>query len=115
LTFTGRLLPIKGAHLLHFGFATTDEIATELARRLRAQRLAQNLQQSELAARAGISEKTVRTFERTGRASLDVFLRIVSALGLADSLSDLFELKAKSIRDMELAAQKRIRAGRRRR
>jgi transcriptional regulator with XRE-family HTH domain len=100
--------------VLHFGFATTDEIAIELAGRLRAHRLAQDLQQSELAARAGISEKTVRTFERTGRVSLDVFLRIVSALGLAESLSDLFALKVNSIRDMELAEQKRMRARRRR-
>jgi transcriptional regulator with XRE-family HTH domain len=100
--------------VLHFGFATTDEIATELARRLRAHRLAQDLQQSEVAARAGISEKTLRTFERKGRVSLDVFLRIVSALGLAESLSDLFALKVKSIRDMELAEQKRTRARRKR-
>ena len=43
--------------MLHFGLATTDEIAAELAMRLRAHRLAQNLQQSELAARARIPGK----------------------------------------------------------
>lgn len=99
--------------MLHFGLAATDEIAAELAIRLRAQRLAQNLQQSELAARAGISRKTLSTFEQSGRVSLDVFLRIVAALGLSESMAPLFELKPKSIREMEMIEQKRQRASRR--
>jgi transcriptional regulator with XRE-family HTH domain len=99
--------------MLHFGLATTDEIAEELAARLRAHRLAQNLQQSELAARAGISRKTVTTFEQSGKVSLDVLLRIVAALGLSESLSTLFEIKQTSIREMELAEQQRKRASRR--
>jgi transcriptional regulator with XRE-family HTH domain len=97
----------------HFGLATTDEIAEELATRLRACRLAQNLQQSELAARAGISRKTLTTFEQSGKVSLDIFLRIVAALGLSESMSTLFELKQKSIREMELNEQRRQRASRR--
>jgi transcriptional regulator with XRE-family HTH domain len=99
--------------MLHFGLATTDEIAEALAKRLRAHRLAQNLQQSELAARAGISRKTVTTFEQSGKVSLDVFLRVVAALGLSESMSPLFEQKQKSIREMELAEQRRQRASRR--
>jgi len=99
--------------LLHFGLATTDEIAEELATRLRARRLVQNLRQSELAARAGISRKTLTTFEQSGKVSLDVFLRIVAALGLSESMSTLFEVKEKSIRQMELAEQQRQRASRR--
>lgn len=99
---------------MYFGLATSEEIAEELASRLRACRLAQNLQQSELAARAGISRKTLTTFEQSGRVSLDVFLRIVAALGLSESLSQLFEVKQKSIREMELAAQQRQRASRKR-
>lgn len=98
--------------MIHFGLATTDEIAGELATRLRAHRLAQNLQQSELAARAGVSRKTVTTFEQSGKVSLDVLLRIVAALGLSESLSTLFEVKQQSIREMELAEQRRQRASR---
>jgi len=98
--------------MFHFGLASTEEIAEELASRLRAHRLAQNLQQSELAARAGISRKTLSTFEQTGKVSFEVFLRIVAALGLSDSMSALFEHKQISIRDMELAEQKRQRASR---
>lgn len=99
--------------LVHFGLATTDEIAGHLAARLRAHRLAQNLQQSELAERAGVSRKTLTTFERSGKVSLDVFLRIVAALGLSESLSTLFEAKQQSIKEMELAEQRRQRASRR--
>jgi transcriptional regulator with XRE-family HTH domain len=99
--------------MLHFGLATTDEIAREIASRLRGHRLAQNLPQRELAARAGISLKTLTTFEHSGRVSLDVFLRVVAALGLSESLSTLFKVKQQSIREMELAEQRRQRASRR--
>ncbi len=99
--------------MLHFSLATTDEIAQEFGCRLRAHRLAQNLQQNELAARAGISPKTLGDFERSGRGSLNVFLRVAMALGLIESMSSSFELKPKSIKDMEMASQKRQRASRR--
>lgn len=101
---------------MQFDLATTDEIAREFGARLRAHRLAQNLQQSELAARAGISERSLSNFERSGRGAVDVFLRIALALGLVESMSSLFELKPKSIKAMEQASLKRMRAsGRRRR
>jgi transcriptional regulator with XRE-family HTH domain len=100
---------------MQFDFATTDEIAAEFGARIRAQRLAQNLQQSELAARAGVSERSLSNFERSGRATFDVFLRIIMALGLIDSMSPLFELKPKSIKAMEQASIHRVRASRRNR
>jgi DNA-binding XRE family transcriptional regulator len=100
-------------NMLHFGLAGTDEIAREFGKRLRAHRLAQNIQQAELAARAGISRRTLIDFEHSGRGSFDVFLRVAMALGLIDSMSGLFELKPKSIKDMEKASEKRQRASRR--
>lgn len=99
--------------MVHFGLATTDEIAEELAARLRAHRLAQNLTQRELAARAGISHRTLTTFEQSGKVSLDVFLRIVDVLGLSESLSTLFEQKQQTIKEMEVAQRQRKRASRR--
>ncbi len=99
--------------ILHFELATSDEIAQEFGSRIRAHRLAANLQQSELAARAGISERALRNFERSGRGSFDLFLRVAMALGLIESLSSLFELKPISIKAMERASQKRQRASRR--
>ncbi len=98
---------------MHFGLAATNEIAQEFGKRLRAHRLAQNVKQTELAARAGISLRTLVDFEHYGRGSLNVFLRVASALGLIESMSGLFELKPKSIRDMEKRSEKRQRASRR--
>jgi transcriptional regulator with XRE-family HTH domain len=97
---------------LHFNLSTPDEIAREFGVRLRGHRLAQNLQQSDLAARAGVSERALRNFERSGRGSFELFLRIALALGLIESMSDLFELKPKSIKAMEQASLKRQRASR---
>lgn len=96
-----------------FALSTTDEIAQEFGRRLRAHRLAENLQQSELAARAGVSERSLRNFERTGQGSFDLFLRVAMALGLIESMSELFEVKSRSIKAMEQASRKRERAPRR--
>lgn len=98
--------------VLHFGLASTDEIAEEFGKRFRAHRLFQNISQEELAARAGISRKTLFDFEHSGRGSFEIFLRIAMALGLIDSMSGLFDLRPKSIREMENASQKRQRARR---
>ncbi len=98
--------------MLTFDLASTNEIAREFGARLRAHRLAQNLQQNELAARAGVSDRALRNFERSGRGSLDLFIRVAMALGLVESMSSLFELKPKSIKAMEQASLKRQRASR---
>jgi transcriptional regulator with XRE-family HTH domain len=99
--------------MLTFELASTNEVAREFGNRLRAHRLAQNLQQNELAARAGVSERALRNFERSGRGSFDLLLRVAMALGLIESMSNLFELKPKSIKAMEQASLKRQRASRR--
>jgi transcriptional regulator with XRE-family HTH domain len=97
---------------MHFALSSSQEIAEELGQRLRAQRLSQNLQQEELANRAGISERALRNLERNGQATLDNFIRVVMALGLAEELGRLFELKPKSIKAMEAASVRRQRASR---
>ena len=97
--------------MLHFDLATVEEICVELASRLRAHRLAQNITQAALAGRAGISMGTVRNFESKGQTTLESLIKIVMALGLAASLSDLFVLRATTIRDMEKASVRRQRAG----
>lgn len=98
---------------MHFNLATADEIACEIGGRLRAHRLSQNLQQSEVAGRAGVSLRTIVELEHSGRVSFDVLLRVAMALGVIESMSGVFELKPKSIKDMEKASQKRQRASRR--
>jgi transcriptional regulator with XRE-family HTH domain len=97
---------------MHFELASHEEITHALGERLRAHRLAQNLQQEELAARAGMSGRALRNLERGGQASLDNFVKVAMALGLAGGLDALFELKPRSIRAMEQASMRRQRASR---
>ena len=98
---------------MQFNLAISDEIAQEFGRRLRTHRLSENLQQSELAARAGVSERALRNFERSGHGSFDLFLRVAIALGLIDSMSSLFDVRPRSIKDMERSSKRRQRASRR--
>lgn len=95
--------------MLDFGFAAEQEIRMELGQRLRVQRLALRLSQAELAERAGMSASTVKLLETHGRCTLENFIRIVMALGLADQLQPLFLLQLRSIEQMEQAevAQRR--------
>lgn len=97
--------------------ATPAEILAVLGQRLRAQRLAQELPQGELAARAGLSLGALRKLERDGQCSLETVVRVVRALGLTSELDDLFSLRRHSIAQMEQAevARQRQRAPRRRR
>lgn len=88
---------------MDFGFATADEITAELARRLKRARLAQSLQQADVAERAGVSVGTIKTLERTGQSTLTSLIRVAQALGLVDSLQHLFEFEVHSIADMESA------------
>lgn len=61
-----------------------------LGSRARALRIARDLQQKELAERAGITPGTVVRFERTGRASIENVLRIAVALGVDAAFTALF-------------------------
>ena len=95
-----------------FEFITTPEVCQALGARLRAQRLAQNLQQAELAQKAGVSKLTVLKLENKGLVTFHSFIQVVRALGLLDELTEIFTLQSKSIAMMEAAdaAAKRVRA-----
>jgi transcriptional regulator with XRE-family HTH domain len=67
------------------------ETLVALGRRARELRVLKELQQSELAARAGLAPGTVQRFERTGRASIENVLRIAAVLGAEEGLARLFE------------------------
>jgi transcriptional regulator with XRE-family HTH domain len=99
-----------------FVLSTTPEVCLTLGARLRAQRLAQNMQQAELAQRAGVSKLTILNLENKGSVTLQSFIQVVRALGLVDELAPLFALQPKSIALMEAAdaASRRVRASARR-
>ncbi|MBE0475025.1 helix-turn-helix domain-containing protein [Rhodoferax sp.] len=99
--------------MFDFSLASFDEIAHELGARLKALRLAQGLQQIELASRAGVSRYVVQELEGSGKCTLLSLLRIVQALGRESELQGLFELKVNSIAQMEAAnSARRVRAPR---
>jgi len=67
-------------------FSTPQDICRELARRCKALRLALNMGQRELAARAGEAFGTVRRLEGGKAIGLENFVRILEALGRADEM-----------------------------
>jgi transcriptional regulator with XRE-family HTH domain len=69
---------------------TVPELQRLFADRARARRLALDLTQKGLAARAGLSLSSLKRFEQTGRVAFDGLLRLAVALNALDGLEDLF-------------------------
>lgn len=93
----------------YISLALPDEVCTELGRRARARRLALNIPVEELAARIGVSDKTLRSFELTGRCTLVTFVRILEALNALADLQSVLATQTHSIEDMRAQAQVRPR------
>jgi len=69
-----------------FEFMTIPELAKELGGRLRNCRLKRRFEQTELAERAGISDRTVRALEKGTGSSVESLLRVMKALGILEGL-----------------------------
>lgn len=85
-----------------FILSTPDEVLATIGNRLREQRIARELPQSELAAMTGLSLGAIRKLESSGKSSLDTLVRVAQALGLVSELDCLFELKRDSIAQMRM-------------
>jgi putative transcriptional regulator len=85
-----------------FSIASSSVIAAALGKRLEAIRLSQNIPQAELAKQAGVSRSTMTRIADGKSISLDSFIRVIKALGLADHLAAL--LPDPSVRPVEMAA-----------
>ncbi|MBL6929685.1 MAG: helix-turn-helix domain-containing protein [Rhodospirillales bacterium] len=59
---------------------SSEDMASELAARLKGRRLARKLTLEGLAQRSGVPLGTLKKFERTGRIALVSFIRLVVAL-----------------------------------
>ena len=70
-----------------------ESVCLALAERVRSRRLAQQLTQKGLAARAGVAYGTLKKFERTGRISLESLLKLALVLDALDEFSLLFQAK----------------------
>ncbi|TVR62991.1 MAG: XRE family transcriptional regulator [Gemmatimonadales bacterium] len=91
------------------------EIASLLARRVKALRLERGWTQQEIADRSGISLATYRRFERSGQVSLERLLKLAVILDAQGGFEDLFALPpARSLSDLEAYDRPRRKRGKRR-
>lgn len=58
-----------------------------------------------MAQRVGISNKTLGNFERSGRCTLETFVRLLEALNAMSDLSEVLVMQSKSIEAMRLKAE----------
>ena len=98
--------------MISFRLMASEDIATEIALRLRNRRLAQNLTLEGLARRSGVALGTLKKFERTGQISLVSFIRLVIALKDEAALENiLLEQKFETL-DEVLQSGKKPKRGR---
>ena len=81
-----------------------DEWLCRLGERLRRRRLNRNLTQAEVAAQAGVAQRTVRAIEGGASASMDTWLSLLRTLGALDQLDQF--LPEPPISPIELAKLK---------
>lgn len=70
---------------------TPRELSTDLAERVRRLRLDRNWTRDTLAERAGVSVSSLRRFETTGNASLELVLKVAHALDRLHEVNGLFQ------------------------
>lgn len=88
--------------MLPIELQTSRDIARTLARRVRALRLERGWTQQEVAERAGLALATYRTFERSGRVSLDRLLKLAFIFEARSGFDQLFALKPiRSLAELE--------------
>lgn len=79
--------------IISLNISTPNEVANQIAARVRARRLELNLTQDGFASRAGLKFATYRRFEQTGEISLIGLLQIGFALNCLDDFDALFSQK----------------------
>ena len=83
------------------------EAAKSLAERAKALRLQKGWTRDTLATRAGVSPASLKRFETTGRASLELVLKVAHALSRLEEFSKPFQPPpAESIEQLERRAGK---------
>lgn len=71
-------------------FETTDEIALNLAKRLKKVRKIKKITQYDLSIQSNVSYGTIKRFETTGEISLHSLIKLCVALDNVDEIRNLF-------------------------
>lgn len=72
-------------------FQTDQEILAKIVERLRTKRKLLKLTQKELAAKAGVSFRTIQTLENGGNCTMLNFIAIIRSLGEMNLLSPMMK------------------------
>lgn len=95
---------------MNFAILSSDEIALELALRLKNRRLGEGLTLEGLSERSGVALGTLKRFERTGKIALVSFIQLAVALKDEAALEGLLlEPKFESLDDVLEPKKKRKR------
>ncbi len=76
-------------HNIDFNIASSDVLIKALFERIEEIRLSRNISQAALAREAGVSRSTITRLAQGQGISVDSFVRVMQALGLADHLAAL--------------------------
>lgn len=74
-----------------------QEVAEDIARRVKTKRLSLNLSQQTLSQTSGVSYGTLKKFERSGQISLESLLKIALVLDELEKFEQLFAERAQGI------------------
>ena len=86
--------------MLDLSFSKPSEVVKRLCERLRTERLAAGMTQSDLAGRAGIATNTVSNLEAGRNVGFEAVVRVAMVLGRINELEGLFQPKLDSIEDI---------------
>lgn len=96
-------------NIIAFNISSPNDVAKQIAARVKARRLELNLTQEGLAARSGMKFATYRRFEQTGEISLRGLLQIGFALNALSDFDALFAHKQYQSLDDVLSEQDLVR------
>lgn len=103
-------------HNIDFAIAPSHTVIRALFDRIEEIRLSRNISQAALAEEAGVSRSTITRLAQGQNISVDSFVRIMQALGLADHLAALLpNPRVRPVERIRLDGAERRRASSRRR
>ncbi|WP_262405878.1 helix-turn-helix transcriptional regulator [Stenotrophomonas sp. AS012628] len=86
--------------MLDLSLSKPSEVVKRLCGRLRTERMALGMTQSDLAGRAGIGTNTVSNLEAGRNVGFEAVIRVAMVLGRINELEGLFQPKLDSIEDI---------------